>query len=154
MSSRRSRPEPKWYELVVAVRLCAKFLRFSFHHFTDGHASHPNCVNFRLRRAFDNNRRLGFNCAIAKLAVGSVASMNYGCDHFSDLLEVHDRSLTRIRQQLAIYFCLHRGKFDVKRCKLARRTVPHARSAPSRRAGPPAVSLTHPEGSNASLRKF
>jgi len=33
-------------------------LRFSFRHFTDDHASRPNCVNFRLCRAFDRNRRL------------------------------------------------------------------------------------------------
>ena len=39
-------------------------------------------------------------------------------DVFEEL--VHARlGLTRIRLQLAIYFCLHRGKFAGKHCKLA-----------------------------------
>ena len=42
--------------MVRISRCCARArqtLRFSFRHFADSHASRPNYVNFRLRRAFD-----------------------------------------------------------------------------------------------------
>ena len=55
-------------------------MRFSFRHFTDGHASHPNCVNFRLRRAFDGNRRLALTAhKLSKTSCGRIGIISARC---------------------------------------------------------------------------
>jgi hypothetical protein len=43
-------------------------------------------------------------------------------------------SLTRIRRQFVVYFCLHTGQFAGKHCKLARLTVPDAEARQNRRS--------------------
>src|SRR5215831_1653087 len=52
---------------------------------------------------------------------GIFVSFDFDSVYLATFKAIHPRQscLTRIRRQFVVYFCLHRGKFAGKRCKLA-----------------------------------